>query len=99
MTDNGAGDHFALSQEDVERFDRDGYIGPVQIYEPEEMDELWRTVRRQLVDRSRAIYSAETRSSATNINPGIVDRVASILGPPIHRPPNRALRGQPLESS
>ncbi len=67
MTTNGAGDHFALSQEQREQFDRDGYLGPVQIYEPEEMEERWRTVRRQLVDRSHAIYSTDSRSSATNI--------------------------------
>ncbi|WP_326796404.1 chlorinating enzyme [Streptomyces sp. NBC_01808] len=100
MTNNDARADFTLSAEQREQFERDGYIGPVQIYEPEVIEERWRTVRRQLVDRSHAIYDANARGSATNIanydrhldidllsehimDPRIVDRVASIIGPDV----------------
>ncbi len=88
---------FALSAQERGQFDRDGFIGPIKIYEPEDMEERWKTIQRELRDRSHAIYpeGAGKASSISNydrhldidllsehiMKREIVDRVASILGP------------------
>ncbi|MCC2277963.1 chlorinating enzyme [Streptomyces sp. ET3-23] len=87
---------FTFTPEEAARFERDGFIGPVKVFEPEEMTERWKTIRRQLVDRSLAIYpESGNRNNISNydrhldidllsehiMRPEIVDRVASILGP------------------
>ncbi|MGC4865145.1 chlorinating enzyme [Micromonospora sp. DT53] len=88
---------FRLSADDVAKFERDGFIGPVKLYEPEDMTERWNSVRKQLPDRSKAIYpeGAGKASSISNydrhldidllsehiIKPQIVDRLTSLLGP------------------
>ncbi|MEX2972757.1 chlorinating enzyme [Streptomyces sp. C184] len=59
---------FRLGAEDREKFERDGFVGPIKVYEPEEMDERWNTIRRQLPDRSRAIYSDDALGAVTNIS-------------------------------
>jgi len=46
----------ALSAEELDFFARNGYIGPLTIYTPEEMTELWRGVQREALDRSFAAY-------------------------------------------
>jgi len=91
---------FRLSEEQLAQFERDGFIGPIKIYEPEEMAERWDAIRRVLPDRSKAIYPEDALGAVTNIsnydrhldvdllsehilNAGIVDRVASILGPDV----------------
>ncbi len=90
---------FALSREELDRFERDGYLGPIKIYEVEEMEARWKTVQRDLRDRSRAIYpeGSGKASSISNydrhldidllsehiMKREIVDRVASILGPDV----------------
>ncbi len=56
-----------LSEEELQSFHRTGYIGPVTVYTPEEMDALWRSVRRQTLDRSHAAYPTDSLSGATNI--------------------------------
>jgi non-heme Fe2+,alpha-ketoglutarate-dependent halogenase len=89
---------YRLSADELAQFDRDGFVGPIKLYEPEEMDQRWNTVRSQLPDRSAAIYPENALGGVTNIsnydrhldvdllsehimNPKIVDRVASIVGP------------------
>src|ERR1700722_2908701 len=88
---------FQLNAGELARFERDGYIGPVKVFEPEDMTERWKKIHRQLSDRSHAIYAEESgkASSISNydrhldidllsehiMRPEIVDRVASILGP------------------
>lgn len=47
---------FALSDEELAFFQKNGYIGPLTVYTPEEMTELWRTVQRETLDRSFAAY-------------------------------------------
>ncbi|MEV6669117.1 chlorinating enzyme [Streptomyces sp. NPDC051162] len=59
---------FRLSAEDLAKFERDGFIGPIKIYEPEEMEERWNRIRRQLPDRSKAIYPLDALSGGTNIS-------------------------------
>lgn len=47
---------FSLSDEEVASFHENGYIGPLTIYTPEEMDEMWKTVQRETLDRTYAAY-------------------------------------------
>lgn len=58
----------ALTDDERAAFERDGFAGPFTLYEPEEMQRIWRLARLQLFDRSHAIYSQdEAVSGATNI--------------------------------
>lgn len=60
---------FALSEDELARFHRDGFIGPFTLYQPDEMREIWRGTRLKLLDRSHAVYQAdEAVSGATNIS-------------------------------
>jgi len=47
---------FTLTPDELASFHQNGYLGPVTIYSAEEMDQLWRTVQRESLDRSRAAY-------------------------------------------
>jgi non-haem Fe2+, alpha-ketoglutarate-dependent halogenase len=58
---------YGLSGEEIARFDADGMIGPFTVYEPEEMDRIWRETRIAVLDRSRAAYPLDEVSGATNI--------------------------------
>ncbi|MBQ4796741.1 chlorinating enzyme, partial [Pectobacterium versatile] len=49
-----------LTEEQVDSFHRNGYIGPLTIYSPDEMNDIWNKVRRQLPDRSNAAYPADS---------------------------------------
>jgi non-heme Fe2+,alpha-ketoglutarate-dependent halogenase len=60
---------FALTPEELERFHAQGFIGPFKVYEVEEMRQLWRKERIQLMDRSMAAYQGEAAESGnTNIS-------------------------------
>jgi non-heme Fe2+,alpha-ketoglutarate-dependent halogenase len=90
---------FALTEEQLAQFERDGFIGPIKLYEVEEMEERWRAIQRQLRDRSLAIYpeNGGKASSIANydrhldidllsehiLKAELVQRVASILGPDV----------------
>lgn len=61
-------DNYALSTDEVERFNRDGYIGPFDVYQPDEMDRRLRSLRARLIDTRNAIYSSdEAASGVTNL--------------------------------
>lgn len=45
-----------LSAEDLAFFHKNGYIGPLTIYTPDEMTAMWRKVQRETLDRSFAAY-------------------------------------------
>ncbi|MFF5546981.1 chlorinating enzyme [Streptomyces olivaceoviridis] len=47
---------FQLSQQEIEQFHRDGYIGPFDLYEPEEMAKNLQALRPGLLNTKRAIY-------------------------------------------
>ncbi|MGW3462685.1 chlorinating enzyme [Streptomyces olivaceoviridis] len=47
---------FQLSQQEIEQFHRDGYIGPFDLYEPEEMAKNLQALRPRLLNTKRAIY-------------------------------------------
>lgn len=59
---------FHLSSEELDSFNRNGFIGPITIYEPEEMNEFWGQVRREMLDRRYAAYQDDAHSGATNIS-------------------------------
>jgi non-haem Fe2+, alpha-ketoglutarate-dependent halogenase len=46
-----------LTSDELQLFHQLGYAGPFKVYEPEEMDRLWRRERIRLMDRTNAAYS------------------------------------------
>jgi len=58
---------FGLSQQQRMFFDENGYIGPFKLYERDEMKHIWNKLRRQLFDRSHAVYKIDTFSGPNNI--------------------------------
>lgn len=59
---------FAFTEAQRAAFERDGFAGPFTLYEPEEMQRIWKTVRLQLFDRGRAAYDpVGAISGSTNI--------------------------------
>ncbi|MEU1126572.1 chlorinating enzyme [Streptomyces sp. NPDC005899] len=46
----------SLTDEQVASFHENGYIGPLTIYTPDEMDRMWKEIRRESLDRSHAAY-------------------------------------------
>jgi non-heme Fe2+,alpha-ketoglutarate-dependent halogenase len=78
---------FDLTDAELARFHDDGYLGPFTLWQPDEMKQLWSTVRRQLFDRSHAAYSIEGAVSGGN-NIANYDRHLDVpyLGEHIGRP-------------
>lgn len=58
---------FALTDEEQEFIDKNGYVGPFTLYEPEEMEQIWNKTRRQVFDRTHAIYEIDMHSGPNNI--------------------------------
>src|SRR3954466_10779075 len=85
---------FALTPEELLKFERDGYLGPFRLYEPDEMTTIHKRVRAQLINRQYAAYDTEFDSAIANYDrhldvsllsqhicrPEIVDRLVGILG-------------------
>jgi non-heme Fe2+,alpha-ketoglutarate-dependent halogenase len=57
-----------LTKEQLKSFHKNGYIGPLTIYTPEEMTEIWNQIRRRLPDRTHAAYPSDSFGAATNIS-------------------------------
>lgn len=91
---------FGLTADQLTSFEENGFIGPVTLYEPDEMDRLWKDIRLKTLDRSHAPYPSADSANPSSISdydrhldvdllaehichPGIVDRVASMLGPDV----------------
>lgn len=90
---------FALTPEEVESFEKNGYFGPFKVYEPEEIAAAWKKLRPAIFDRSHAAYEIGQSGSASIANydrhldltflsnhicrPQIVHRVQSALGPDV----------------
>lgn len=86
---------FELSADELARFDRDGFIGPFDVYPREEIQAELKKLRLSLLDRANAAYELEVGGNIANYDrhldveflgrhirrPQIVDRVRSILGP------------------
>ncbi|ACU71507.1 chlorinating enzyme [Catenulispora acidiphila DSM 44928] len=58
---------FSLTPEELDTFRRQGYFGPFDVYDPEEMRATWRRERLAMMDRSHAVYGTEALSGNTNI--------------------------------
>ncbi|GAB2890570.1 chlorinating enzyme [Paraburkholderia jirisanensis] len=56
-----------LTDEQLESFKTNGFIAPIKVYEPEQMEALWKVERMRLMDRSAAIYDLDSVSGNTNI--------------------------------
>ncbi|MFD7620912.1 chlorinating enzyme [Streptomyces sp. NPDC059802] len=68
MTSSTESTDFVLSPDELASFHHNGYIGPLNVYTPEEMDAMWKTVRREALDRSYAAYpEVDSSVGAPNI--------------------------------
>lgn len=56
---------YALTEEELERFHRDGFHGPFDIYDPDEMERSLWAIRPKLIDSRRGIYSRDKAMSGT----------------------------------
>jgi non-heme Fe2+,alpha-ketoglutarate-dependent halogenase len=56
-----------LTEEEVASFKANGFIAPIKVYEPEQMEALWKIERLRLMDRSAAVYDLDSVSGNTNI--------------------------------
>ncbi|MFD4369969.1 chlorinating enzyme [Rhodococcus sp. NPDC058521] len=79
-------------KDEIEQFTRDGFLGPIKLYEPEEAEELIRQIRIRNFDGSKALYQNSVNYDrhfdipelSRHINhPTIVKYLAAILGPDI----------------
>jgi non-haem Fe2+, alpha-ketoglutarate-dependent halogenase len=59
---------YALTPQEIDQFHRDGYYGPFDVYDSDEMERnLW-AIRPKLIDKNRGIYSqAKAMSGTTNL--------------------------------
>src|ERR1700744_3624636 len=58
----------ALSEEELERFHRDGYHGPFDLYDSDEMERQLRAMRPKLIDSRKGVYhQGNALSGTTNI--------------------------------
>lgn len=68
MTSIGEHTDLSLSDDELRSFHKNGYIGPLTIYSPDEMDRIWKTVQREALDRSHAAYpEVDSSVGAPNI--------------------------------
>lgn len=61
---------FSLRPDELEQFYRDGYIGPFDLYDADEMERHLRRMRPKLIDSSTSVYSGDngkTISGSTNL--------------------------------
>jgi|SRR5829696_2044553 len=68
MVDNTMRQSFELDAEQRAEFIRNGFCGPFVVYEPEQMAEIWKTVRRQVLDRSQAAYRTADPAAKSSIS-------------------------------
>jgi non-heme Fe2+,alpha-ketoglutarate-dependent halogenase len=60
---------FSLSQSELEKFHRDGYIGPFDLYQKDEMERSLQALRPKLLNTKKAIYSQDKAvSGITNLS-------------------------------
>lgn len=78
---------FSLSPDELAGFRANGFFGPFQVYEIDEMKAAWRRERLQLLDRGKAVYQDEAAQSG-NTNISNYDRHldSSMLADHISRP-------------
>jgi len=60
---------FSVSQSELEKFHRDGYIGPFDLYQKDEMERSLQALRPKLLNTKKAIYSQDKAvSGITNLS-------------------------------
>lgn len=89
---------YALTKEQVEQFRRDGFIGPLDLYDSDEIKALYMNkLRAEMFDRSKAVYELEHTSRLAGydrhldsdffsqhvMRREIVDKLEQILGPDV----------------
>ncbi len=88
---------FSLTPEQIEQFRKNGYAGPFDLYDQDEIKQAYKKLRAALFDNSHSPYGLDNRSVtfgydrhldvdflSTHIAQNeIVDRVNSILGPDV----------------
>lgn len=88
---------FGLSPAELASFRNNGFIGPFDLYDTDEIKQRYRTLRGELFDRERAIYLLDHTSRLAGydrhldidffsqhvIRREIVDKVTGILGPDV----------------
>jgi non-heme Fe2+,alpha-ketoglutarate-dependent halogenase len=60
---------FSLSPDELDQFQRDGFIGPFDLYEPEEMARNLQALRPKLLNTKKSVYGeGKTVSGVTNLS-------------------------------
>jgi non-haem Fe2+, alpha-ketoglutarate-dependent halogenase len=59
--------NFALNDEELAAFHRNGFAGPFTLYQPDEIQKAWGRTRLELLDRRAAVYNNAGVSGTTNI--------------------------------
>ena len=60
---------FDLSEQELNSYNRNGYVGPFDLYSSEDMKKIWSSVRRGIHDREYAAYPIDIGlTGATNIS-------------------------------
>lgn len=59
---------FHLTEDQLATFHEQGFIGPIDVYSEDEMADRWKEIRRQLTDRSLAVYPNDSYGGNTNIS-------------------------------
>lgn len=68
-TETGTRQRFPLTEAELESFHERGFAGPFTLYEPEEMEQIFRKIRPRLITSRDAIYkSDEAISGVTNLS-------------------------------
>lgn len=57
---------FGLTEQEINNFRKNGYHGPFTVYEPNEMDEILKKLRYQVLDRTNSIYKMDSAVSEIN---------------------------------
>jgi non-heme Fe2+,alpha-ketoglutarate-dependent halogenase len=57
-----------LTDQQLAEFHEKGFIGPITVYREDEMENRWNSIRRSLLDRSLAVYPADSYGGNTNIS-------------------------------
>lgn len=84
--------NYCLTQEEMQFFKENGFVGPFKIYEPENAKEILKAIRLKNLDRSKAIFDNDvnydrhfdiSELSQHICRPEIVQKLQSIIGPNI----------------
>lgn len=81
--------NYCLTQEEIQFFKENGFVGPFKIYEPQEAKEILKAIRLKNLDRSKAIFDNDvnydrhfdiSELSQHICRPEIVQKLQSIAG-------------------